>query len=122
MKQSMRIRVDYIAPSLNSIYAGIHWSKRKKHADAAHLATKLALRGHRMRFNAVSLDFYPMIRGRRFNCSNYAYGCKLVEDQIVRCGLLTDDSHKYVKRFTIHAPESVSKPENSHLIVVISET
>lgn len=121
MKQSVRIRVDYVAPSLNAIYAGIHWSKRKRHADDAHLAAKIAMRGHRIAFDAVLLDFYPMIRGRQYDCSNYAYCCKLIEDGLVRAGLVKDDSSKYVQKFTIHKPEKVLNPEQSHIIVEITE-
>jgi len=122
MKQSIRIRVDYIAPSLNAIYAGIHWAKRKKHADDAHLAVKIAAKGIRMAVSAVVLEFQPMIRGRCYDVSNHAYWIKLIEDGLVRAGVLPDDTNKWVKRIIINAPVKIKKPEQSHMIVEITET
>jgi len=121
MKQSVRIRVDYIAPSLNAIYAGIHWVKRKRHADDAHLAVKIACKGVRIAASAVLLEFQPMIRGRCYDCSNYAYSVKLLEDGLVRAGVLPDDTNQWVKRIIINAPVKIKKPEQSHMIVEITE-
>jgi len=113
--------VNYIAPSLNTIYANCHWTKRKRHADDAHLAVKIACKGLRIAVSAVSLEFQPMIRGRCYDVSNYAYCIKLIEDGLVRAGVLKDDTNKWVKRIIINAPLKVAKPETSYMLVTITE-
>jgi len=116
------MRIDFIAPSLTAIYAGVHWSKRKKLADEAHLATKIAARGHLKHQGAVHLTFQPMIRGRCYDVSNYSFSAKLIEDGLVKAGILIDDTNKYVKSITIKEPVKVKKPEVSHMIVTITDT
>ena len=113
------LNVPYIAPSLNSIYAGAHWSKRKRQADEAHLAVKIAAKGVAMFDNPVMVTYQPMIKGRAYDISNYAYSLKLIEDGLVRAGVLKDDTNAYVKAITIKEPIKV-KAESS-MVVIITE-
>jgi len=121
MKSSIQLRIDWMGPSTNAIYAGMPWQKRKRIADEAHLAVKIAARGCRMAVSAVSISFQPMIRGRRFDTDNYGFSCKCVIDGLVRAGILTDDTNRWVKRIIINAPEKIKKPEQSHMMVTITE-
>ena len=117
----MRLKIDYIGPSLNKIYAGIHWSKRKKDADAAHLAVKIAAKGCSLSAKPVVLVFQPMIRGRAYDVSNYAYTVKLLEDGLVHSGVLADDTNKYVQGIIMLSPIKIKKPEQSYMEIELRE-
>ena len=73
------IFMPYLSPLLNSIYAGVHWATRKKHAAAAHRATQIATRGLEPITRPVRLTLQPVLgKGkRRLDCSNYGYTLKL---------------------------------------------
>ncbi|WP_286237970.1 hypothetical protein [Neptuniibacter halophilus] len=96
--------VPYMAPSLNAIYAGIHWAKRKKHADAGHQACE-PLRITPF-YKPVHIIFLPIVGKRAIarDCSNYAYAAKVVEDGLVQAGILQDDTNEFVKSITIEEP------------------
>ena len=117
----MFIKVEYIGPSTNIIYAGVHWSKRKRMADEAHLLTKIACKGLRSFIEPVSLIFQPMIRGRAYDTLNYSFTAKMIEDGIVRSGILKDDTKKYVGAVTILPPIKIKKPEQSYMEVELRE-
>lgn len=112
------IPVDYIGPSLNKIYAGIFWAKRKKHADDAHWAVKIATKGIEPFTGPVTLEFRPRQKGRGYDCSNYSYNAKLLEDGLVMCGIISGDSVKYVKQITLYAPV---KADRSQTVITIME-
>jgi len=121
MKASVQLRVDWMGPSTNSIYAGMPWQKRKRIADAAHIATKIAARGCGMAVSAVSIEFHPMIRGRCFDTDNYGFSAKCIVDGLVRSGVLPDDTNRWVKRIIINAPKKIKKPEQSYMLLTITE-
>lgn len=124
----MQVFVPYLGPSLNSIYAGVHWSKRKKDVKHAHLMTKMACRKMEERGALEKIDgpvrlvFRPVLgRGvRARDCSNYAYSAKMIEDGFVRAGVLNDDSIKYVKSFEILEPVR-DKELGSGMLVTIEK-
>lgn len=95
--------VPYIAPSTNSIYAGIHYRTRMSHKKAALKATCIALVGISPIKTKVDITFTPRLgkgdRGR--DTSNYSYTAKLIEDSLVELGLLTDDTRSYVGDITL---------------------
>jgi hypothetical protein len=113
------IPIPYIGPSLNKIYAGMHYSKRKRNADEAHLIVKMACKGIKSVSNPVSLTFTPYHNSRLYDCSNYAYTCKLIEDGLVQAGVLVDDTNKYVKQIIINAPVKIAKTEDNYTMVRI---
>lgn len=110
--------VPYMAPSLNKIYAGVHWAVRKQHADAGHEACmhlEIAMFKH-----PVSLIFIPVVGkgGIARDCSNYSYAAKIVEDGLVKTRILKDDSPKYVASITIEKPVyDRSKPSGMKVVV-----
>lgn len=96
--------VEYMAPSLNSLYAGVHWAVRKKQADKGHLAcSSLSIAPFT---KPVKLTFTPVVgkRARARDCSNYAYAVKVVEDGLVHAKIIRDDTNEYVKSITINEP------------------
>lgn len=94
----IEIFVPYIAPSTNSIYAGIHYRTRMKHKELARKAVMVAVAGLSPIKTKVDMSFTPRLgKGdRERDTSNYSYGAKLIEDCIVESGLIGDDTRKYV--------------------------
>lgn len=101
----MRLFIEYLGPSTNAIYAGLHWAKRKKVKDDAVVAVKAAI--NRANIGApiadrVDLVFTPQLgKGmRKRDTSNNSMTAKLIEDALVKCGLLIDDTDEYVRNVT----------------------
>jgi len=91
--------------SLNRIYAGVHWTKRKAWADSYHLAVLVAAR--QSQISAFSgpfpcrVEYRFKLKGKPLDASNLAFCAKLVEDGLVQCGIIPDDSPQYVKSVTL---------------------
>jgi len=115
-----QIEVPWVGPTMNKIWAGIHWRKRKEIADDAHLAVRAAINGKKRFQGPVTIDYYPFIKGRRYDLTNYALTCKGIEDGLVLCGIIQGDSFKYVRRVTIHPPVSL-KSGLSFMRVIIKK-
>lgn len=85
---------------LNALYAGIHWSVRKRNADYWHQLTQAALQRAglpRMPLpHPVEITFYY---DDRLDCDNHAYMSKMIVDGC-KGWLLEDDSRRYVKSVT----------------------
>lgn len=117
--------VPWMGPSANNIWAGVHWTKRKRMADEGHLATSLAVKAAKLGpvGGKVELVFMPQIkkrpRVRGFDCLNYAMTCKVIEDGLVRAGVLPDDSKKYVSEVAISAPAIADYIEADQMSVLI---
>lgn len=127
MSRTLSIFVPIMPPSTNSIYAGCHWAKRKKHADAAHAAVIDAMPDHCFSAGAqfqraVSITVTPSLgkgcRGR--DVSNYSYAAKLIEDGLVQSGVLRGDEADKVASMTLYAPV-VDRGSPSGLHVTITE-
>ena len=122
MAREEKVFVSWVAPSLNRVYAGVHWRTRKAWADEGHLAVKAAVGRSLKKFDSpVSLEFTP-IRGagkkKAYDISNYALTIKIIEDGLVWCGVLVDDTNKWVRRVITNAP---IKGEETGMVVVIKE-
>lgn len=96
--------------SLNLIYAGLHWSKRKEHVDLFYYSMQKAR-------NKIKVTEYPVIITYRFlfkknplDSSNCAYLVKLLEDSMVHHKILEDDDMRYVAE-TRMRPEMGEKDE-----------
>ncbi len=115
-----RVFIEFMGPSLNSIYAGVHWSERKKQADAGHLAVSLVK--IKPFDKPVTLTFQPVAgkRDRIRDCSNYSYAAKIIEDGLVKTGVLEDDSPEFVKGFGIDEPV-IDRARYSGMWVLIKE-
>lgn len=104
--------VEYLGPSTNAIYSGIHWSKRKRAKDDACRATLAAVRaaGILPVTGRVDLVFRPRLgKGvRRRDTSNNSMSAKLIEDALVKAGVLADDTDEHVRR-VIHEPAEIDR-------------
>ena len=82
---------------LNAIYAGKHWSLRKKDSDYWHRLVHNELLRQGVRKNLyqkpVVITFYW---NDRLDCSNHAYMGKMIEDAL-KGWVISDDSRKYVR-------------------------
>lgn len=105
----MILFVPYLGPSTNSIYAGVHWAKRKKHKDEAAAAVKAAVQdlGLGAVEGRVDLVFRPRLgKGQRArDTSNNSYSAKMIEDGLVAAGVLVDDTLDCVRRVINEPPE-----------------
>ena len=104
--------VPWVGPSFNIIWAGVHWSKRKKIATAGKQETWEALRsaGIKDTFqHPVNLVFTPVIgpkdKGTKRDATNYIVATKVIEDALVTGKILEDDAPEYVYSIKIMAPE-----------------
>lgn len=100
------IFVPYLGPSLNEIYSGVHYRTRAKSANTAHWITKMAAHDMKPITVPVKLTFRPVLGKGTVtrDCSNYAYAAKMIEDGLVKAGILKDDTPVYVRSITICAP------------------
>ena len=85
------------ALSLNKIYSGIFWAKRKKQKDEIKTLVKIALRGKKEIKFSVPVEI-EMQFNSRLDVSNHAYIFKMIEDAIKERGIIEDDTDKYVKK------------------------
>jgi len=112
-----QVLIPWLGPTLNNIWAGVHWSKRKKIADEGHTACLVA-RNIPKFTGAVHLEFQPMTKTRRLDCTNYAVSIKCIEDALVRMGVIRQDGPDDVLSITIHAAK---KAKQSAMLVTIRE-
>jgi hypothetical protein len=77
----------------------MHWSKRKKIADAYHRAL-LPFRDRRFLLPAHLL-FTFTFKSRLLDCTNCAIMAKCLEDALVMYKIIPDDTPKYVPIVTI---------------------
>lgn len=122
--RTLTLFVPIMPPSTNSIYAGMHWTKRKKQADDAHsaIAHLVKLSKESPFERPVQISMTPSLgKGcRSRDVSNYSYAAKLIEDGLVGAGLLAGDEADKVRRWTLNAPV-VDRDSPSGFFVEISE-
>lgn len=101
--------------SLNAIYSGIHWAKRKKQKKFIKKIVQLSLNSKNLREFSVPVSI-KMQFNSRLDVSNHGYLFKMIEDCIVEFGIIKDDSDKFVK-------ESVMTKQNYYkgIVICISE-
>lgn len=106
--------------SLNNIYAGVHWSVRNQHVEDADTAVAYAPRitEYTGRY-PVHVHYHFKLAGTALDISNYAYMVKLIEDALVKHGVLKGDAPKYVAGITTTA-EKVPKHSLDEVEVTIS--
>lgn len=83
---------------LNKIYAGVHWTVRSEDKENMRLLVRSVVGLRQAYEKPVHLK---MFFKSRLDVSNHAYLFKMIEDSLVKCGLLKNDNDKYVKRITL---------------------
>ena len=100
----VEVFVPWVGPSLNKIWAGTHWRRRKAIADEGHWAC-FTVKGFVVPWDRVCLEFIPHIpKGRLYDCMNYALTAKVIEDGLVKIGVLQGDSGRHVAGITLTHP------------------
>ena len=92
--------------SLNEIYGGIHYRKRSAQKDDFHLAVMSANPKPYTGDFPIHAHYHFKLRGRGYDISNHAYMTKLLEDGLVACGVIPDDTPKYINAITITAEKA----------------
>lgn len=93
------IRINWIGPSTNALYSGMHWTKRKKIADEGHLMVASAVHG-KCTDLPVHLTLTPH-GGRKRDIDNFSFTVKVIIDGLVKAGWLPDDTDEYISGITI---------------------
>ena len=103
--------------STNAIYAGIHWGKKKKLADLYH--------DYMIQFRKTKVpdELYPVeiayvfeFKSKPLDTTNCTYMAKLMEDGLVKHGILKGDSPEYVQGTHIYS----SKGKRDKVLLMIS--
>lgn len=101
-------------PSLNSFYAGSHWTKRKKAKDAALQEIKEQLGCNTLppyrSFRIVAYVRY------RYDLDNSIIAIKFTSDALKTLGWVIDDSPKYFRRCLLVWKEQI--PTNQAKIII----
>lgn len=90
--------------STNAIYAGVHFSKRKKIKDSYlwwFKTVKIPKLEKPLTCDNISFNFY--FKKRTYDCDNCSYMSKMIIDCLVKNGYFLDDSPKYIKSITIRS-------------------
>lgn len=87
--------------SSNATYAGLHWARRKKVADLYH-SSMLQFRKLKVTEYPVEISYVFTFKRNPLDSTNCGTMAKLVEDGMVRCGILEDDDWKHVTSTTLH--------------------
>lgn len=95
--------------SLNKWYAGTHWTQRKKLAKEWHETiywTVKELGISKVKHYPLTIRIKCYFKSKRLiDLSNTCTALKLVEDSLVKAGIIIDDSPKYITRAIIEKPE-----------------
>jgi len=118
----VKLFIEYRFSSLNALYSGQHWAKRKKMAHDVHLLVREAVGQMREPMGVVKLVFTPIVgKGqRKLDLSNYGYAVKLIEDGLVHAGVIKDDTQEYVKGIEI-LPAVVNRRTNGGMVVEVKK-
>ena len=118
MKQTVTIPIPEKV-STNAIYAGKHWTYRNRQKEDWLWSVKS------VRANLRPVESYPVtlcmtfyLKGRVLDSSNCSFMGKMIEDALVKLGVLKDDSYKYVHKVAYSA-EKAQKGDVEHVVLTI---
>ena len=101
-------------PSLNSFYAGSHWTKRKRAKDATLQEIKEQLGPNTgAPYNSFRLVAYVRYR---YDLDNSIIAVKFTSDALKALGYIIDDSPKYFRHLLLVWKESL--PANTAQIII----
>lgn len=99
MKQSIIIELP-IKVSANKIYAGVHWSERKKIKDL-FLWGLLGIKKELKKVGKCKLTFNFQFKSNPLDDSNCFFMVKIIEDCLVHYKILEDDKYDIVRGITV---------------------
>ena len=89
----------HLVVSLNAIYSGSHWHKRHEIKEGYKALTHKLFAELKERYGAfdepceIAFDFSGT---RIFDCDNHAFMGKMIQDCLVKAGIITDDTAKHL--------------------------
>lgn len=98
--------------SLNEVYSGIHWTKRKKHKDIYKLLIKNQFKDVLSKDKQYSVSYTFQFKKSPLDTSNCVYMLKMIEDIIFE-----DDTYKIIPELTIRS----EKAKEDKIIIKINE-
>lgn len=116
--QEIRLE-NIIKQSANQIYAGIHWTKRKKIKDSYLWLTKAPFSRLQPVKEKINLRFDFFWGGRALDSSNCFFMAKMIEDCLVEYGILQDDTHEFVGKIIIESHKSKLKNMDYCVITIL---
>ncbi len=105
--------------STNAIYAGTHWTKRKKLKDSYLWLTKGPFKLLKPAEGKVDIDFTFFWAGRALDSSNVSFLVKMLEDCLVEYGIIKDDTIKHVGRVSMESKKSKSGSRGDYCVINI---
>jgi Holliday junction resolvase RusA-like endonuclease len=119
----LKLEIPLTSCSLNQWYAGNHWRKRQEKAKLWHETIYNLCLEHKIE----PIKDYPVIvetqtyfkDNRKRDSSNYITANKLIEDGLVKCGILKDDGPDYILANFVYAP--IRKAKENKTILIIRE-
>ena len=99
MKEILRLNLDLVPPSLNDMYSGQHWTKRKKSKDLwrGYFAS---IQKDIPKFKKFPIAIEVIVHRkdkRRRDADNAIVAAKLGNDSLVALGKIPDDNSKFIK-------------------------
>ena len=91
----------HLVVSLNAIYSGAHWHKRHEIKEGYKALTHKLFAELKERYGAfdepceIAFDFSGT---RIFDCDNHAFMGKMIQDCLVKAGIITDDTAKHLAK------------------------
>jgi len=101
--------------SANEVYAGQHWSKRKKQADLFHQSLLEFRNKYEIDDFPVTIQFIFYFKGSLLDVDNCFYMAKLFIDSLRGIKLLPDDTPKYINEVSI----TVVKDKKDEVEIII---
>lgn len=106
--------------SMNNIYSGMHWKKRKELADLYHNEFLELKRKVKVVKYPVVIHYNWHFIKNALDTLNCAFMSKMLEDGMVHVGILEDDSVKYVRRSILDSQKS-NKYKHDTVVISIEE-
>jgi hypothetical protein len=104
MKHTQMFWIDGRGPTANKYYAGMHFRARQKLADDWHILTMSAIREYKIwkvEHYPVELEFNFFFKSHPQDVSNTSITAKMIEDGLVKDGILLDDKWNLVRKMTL---------------------
>jgi hypothetical protein len=103
--------------STNKYYSGMHWTKRNKLKDMYLFEVKSKIREIQKIDNPVNIEFYFFFKSRALDSSNCSIMGKMIEDSLVKIGILNDDTYKHVRKVSYTS----NKGEKDYVDIIIKK-
>lgn len=96
------ITIPIIKVSSNTIYAGKHWTFRKKLKDDYLFLTN-KFKELQPYNEKINIDFKFYFKSRALDSSNCSFMVKMIEDCLTHYKVIKDDTIKYIGRISIES-------------------